>query len=202
MMKKQTLLFLTYLCIGCSAISIADAEIPDPIPVDTYDTGPGIMLRWIAPGDDGRYFGTATAYDIRYWPEPLTPDNWDRAHQLTNEPKPRPGGSLQSMFVYGIDNIESYYFAMKVVDEAGNWSALTYSVTGTLTEYVCGDVDGDGRVNVGDEVYLINYIFKYGPEPQPLASGDLNGNGYIEVGDLKYMINYIHMFGSPPICGN
>ncbi|MEZ5358275.1 MAG: dockerin type I repeat-containing protein [Candidatus Zixiibacteriota bacterium] len=202
MMKNKTLLFLAYLCIGFAVVCSADDETPDPIPVNNYDTGPGIMLRWLAPGDDGRRFGTAKAYDIRYWPEPITGDTWKVAHQLSNEPKPVPGGCFQAMFVYGIDNIQNYYFAMKAVDDAGNWSALSYSVTGELSEYICGDVDGDGRINVGDEVYLIRFIFKQGPAPQPLAAADLNGNGYVEIGDLKYMINYIHIFGPPPICGD
>ncbi|MFH1701714.1 MAG: thrombospondin type 3 repeat-containing protein [Candidatus Zixiibacteriota bacterium] len=36
-------------------------------------------------------------------------------------------------------------------------------------EFKCGDVNGDGWVNVGDPVYLINFIFKYGPPPcQPI----------------------------------
>ena len=29
----------------------------------------------------------------------------------------------------------------------------------------CGDVNCDGSVNVGDAVYLINYVFKSGTEP-------------------------------------
>ncbi|MEE9442692.1 MAG: thrombospondin type 3 repeat-containing protein [candidate division Zixibacteria bacterium] len=36
-------------------------------------------------------------------------------------------------------------------------------------EFQCGDVNGDGWVNVGDPVYLINFLFKYGPPPcQPI----------------------------------
>lgn len=35
-----------------------------------------------------------------------------------------------------------------------------------------GDTNGDGATNIGDAVYLINFIFKYGPEPvEPDAAG-------------------------------
>jgi len=29
----------------------------------------------------------------------------------------------------------------------------------------CGDTNGDGKVDVADAVYVMNYIFKGGPEP-------------------------------------
>lgn len=201
-MKKHILLFFVFLSFGSAAICQVDDESPVAIPVDNYDTGPGIMLRFYAPGDDGRFFGTAAAYDIRYWPEPLTPETWDNANQVVNEPKPLPGGNRQAIFIPGFENADTYYFAMKAVDDAGNWSALSHSVTGELVEYICGDIDGDGGITVGDEVYLINFIFKYGPYPQPLASADVNGNGFVETGDLKYMINYVHAHGPAPICGD
>jgi hypothetical protein len=30
---------------------------------------------------------------------------------------------------------------------------------------VAGDSNCDGTLNVGDPVYMINYVFKHGPEP-------------------------------------
>ncbi len=201
MMKKTILLFFALLAASVNSPVLSDDDSSYYIPIGNYSTGPGIMLRWYAPGDDGRIYGTAKEYDIRYWNTPLTPENWDNAFQLDYEPKPLPGGNAQSMFVYGIDNIESVYFAMKAVDDMGNWSALSHSVTGQIVEYICGDINGDGNVSVGDEVYLINFIFKFGPFPQPLASADVNGNQYVETGDLKYLINYIYKSGLSPICG-
>ena len=40
--------------------------------------------------------------------------------------------------------------------------------------YVCGDASGDGNVNVGDIVYLLNYMFPGGPAPDPLESADVS----------------------------
>ncbi|MCP4566944.1 MAG: hypothetical protein GY841_05120, partial [FCB group bacterium] len=31
--------------------------------------------------------------------------------------------------------------------------------------YICGDANSDGALNVGDAVYMINYVFKNGPAP-------------------------------------
>ncbi len=35
------------------------------------------------------------------------------------------------------------------------------------SDYVCGDANGDGSLNVGDAVFMINYVFKGGPGPEP-----------------------------------
>lgn len=66
-----------------------------------------------------------------------------------------------------------------------------------------GDINiagGDGVINIGDVVYLINYLFKGGPAPVPLKAGDVNCDGTIEVGDVVYLINYLFKGGPPPCC--
>ena len=56
-----------------------------------------------------------------------------------------------------------------------------------------GDANGDGQVNVGDPVYIINYVFKGGPAPSPysICSGDANGDCITNVGDAVYLINWM-----------
>ncbi|MEZ5359279.1 MAG: C10 family peptidase [Candidatus Zixiibacteriota bacterium] len=68
------------------------------------------------------------------------------------------------------------------------------------TGYVCGDANGDSTVNVGDAVYLINYIFKSGPSPIPEEAGDADGGGSVNVGDAVYLINHIFNGGPAPVC--
>jgi subtilisin family serine protease len=65
-----------------------------------------------------------------------------------------------------------------------------------------GDATNDGSVNVGDPVYLLNFIFEDGPTPQPdILTGDANCSGDIDVSDAVYIINYIFREGpAPPIC--
>ena len=66
--------------------------------------------------------------------------------------------------------------------------------------YLCGDASGDDLIDVGDVVYLINYLFKSGPAPNPLVSGDANSDGMVDVGDVIYLINYLFKAGPEP-CG-
>jgi hypothetical protein len=66
----------------------------------------------------------------------------------------------------------------------------------------CGDVNGDGEVDVGDIVYLVGYLYAGGspPECDPVnACGDANGNGVVNVGDICYLFNYMFRGGPPPV---
>jgi hypothetical protein len=66
--------------------------------------------------------------------------------------------------------------------------------------YICGDVNGDGELNVGDSVFLIAFIFKGGPEPENFRLGDANGDDEVNVGDVVYMLAHIFHNGPDPIC--
>lgn len=61
-----------------------------------------------------------------------------------------------------------------------------------------GDANGDGGVNTGDPVYLINYVFKSGPTPPTTYQGDANGDGLVNIGDAVYLIAHIFQGGPPP----
>ncbi len=70
----------------------------------------------------------------------------------------------------------------------------------TILGFTFGDANGDKEVNVADAVYLINYVFKGGPAPDPIEAGDANCDGQVNVGDAVYLITYIFHAGPPPGC--
>jgi hypothetical protein len=63
-----------------------------------------------------------------------------------------------------------------------------------------GDANADSAVNIGDAVYIINYVFRGGPAPQIIAQADPNGDCKVNVGDAVYLVNYIFRSGPAPIC--
>ncbi|MGB2980368.1 MAG: dockerin type I repeat-containing protein, partial [Candidatus Zixiibacteriota bacterium] len=67
--------------------------------------------------------------------------------------------------------------------------------------YVYGDANFDQTVDVGDVVYLTNYLYKGGSAPVPPAAGDANGDCTIDVGDVVYLVNYLFKGGPPPVEG-
>ena len=67
-------------------------------------------------------------------------------------------------------------------------------------QYVCGDADASGSVNLLDVTYVINYLYKDGPEPVPPEGADADGNGSINLLDVTHVINYLYKQGPDPIC--
>ncbi|MBU1317849.1 MAG: M28 family peptidase [candidate division Zixibacteria bacterium] len=69
---------------------------------------------------------------------------------------------------------------------------------GDACEFVCGDADASGIVDIDDVVYLIAYIFASGPAPDPLESADADCSGGVDIDDAVYIIGYIFSGGSAP----
>lgn len=65
-------------------------------------------------------------------------------------------------------------------------------------EYVCGDANGSGGVDIDDVVFLIAYIFTAGTAPDPIESGDANCSGAVDIDDVVYLIAYIFSGGNVP----
>ncbi|MDH4223578.1 MAG: dockerin type I domain-containing protein [candidate division Zixibacteria bacterium] len=63
-----------------------------------------------------------------------------------------------------------------------------------------GDANYDGDLSASDVIYLVNYLFKGGPYPQPLPAGDANCDGEITVSDTIYLINFLFKGGPSPGC--
>ncbi len=63
-----------------------------------------------------------------------------------------------------------------------------------------GDTSGDGVVDAGDVVSLINYLFRGGDIPDPLCRGDANGDAVVNPSDVVGLINYLFRAGPPPEC--
>jgi len=81
--------------------------------------------------------------------------------------------------------------------------AMTTRMVQELIPQICGDVQNDGVVNVGDVVYLVTYLYKGGPAPVcPSDRGDVNNDEVINVGDVVYLVTYLYKSGPAPSCTN
>jgi len=86
--------------------------------------GDSLTLAWTDTGDDST-IGTATQTELRLFTAPITLSNWDVATMVPGAPTPGPSGTAETMIVRGLTNGVTYYFAVRLADEAGNWSDIS-----------------------------------------------------------------------------
>jgi hypothetical protein len=64
---------------------------------------------------------------------------------------------------------------------------------------VLGDVNETGTINSADIIYMVNYVFKGGPEPScSSTAGDVNCTGSTNSADIIFLVNYVFKGGPPP----
>ena len=66
-----------------------------------------------------------------------------------------------------------------------------------LQEFVRGDGNGDGMLDIGDAVYNLDYLFNDGPTIC-MDAQDTNDDGGVDIGDPVYSLNYQFTMGAPP----
>jgi len=105
-----------------------------------------------------------------------------------------------------------------VLDLSNNIYVTGYSEVGTgrfyntdyatvkyvQSDYICGDVNDDGIINLSDVIYLADYYLKSGnPPPDPRCRANANGENDLNLSDVIYIANYKLKGGPPPQdCGN
>ena len=66
--------------------------------------------------------------------------------------------------------------------------------------FICGDMNNDGKVNIMDVGFMINYLYRGGPAPNPAEIADVNASGNLNIMDVTYFINYLYKAGPLPNC--
>jgi len=96
---------------------------------------------------------------------------------------------------------DSLYFITATATDVNGRSAMASS----MSLYKCGgngvlgDYNDDGVSNIGDALFLIDFIYKDGPPPTGGAGrGDANCDGNIDINDVIYIIKYVLSKGDEP----
>jgi hypothetical protein len=117
-----------------------------------------------------------------------------------------PGESFVDSQTYTLDstwNDKNCYVAVFVQRDDLDRPVLRSAQSGLFQtlNWVSGDANGDGAVDVTDITYLREYLFVHGLPPDPLPSGDPNSDCIINVADIVYLINYVFIGGPEPSNG-
>ena len=88
--------------------------------------------------------------------------------------------------------------SMLVTEERAAILPAFYGGNITVLPYLPGDPNHDGVIDIGDVVYLINYLYRDGDPPDPIEAGDCNCDQMVDLGDVVYLINYLYRGGQAP----
>ena len=95
--------------------------------------------------------------------------------------------------ISGLHYNTTYWWMVNATDNgSGQTSTAFYTFTTRRINLTRGDANRDGVINAADIVYLVNYLYKYGPAPNPLWLGDFMVDGIVNVGDIVALTNYLY----------
>ncbi len=107
-----------------------DHTPPDNITITVIGrTQNSLTLSWTTVGDDGMGGGPAKEYYIRLHTVPPGNDIWawwEAAGQVFPTPIPKPPGSIEQFTLTDLEPNRQYYIGIRVLDEAGNASAIAF----------------------------------------------------------------------------
>ncbi len=99
-------------------------------------------------------------------------------------------------------NYGDFNFRIRANDANGSYrDSADYSISLQPGVGLPGDANNSGLVNMLDITYLINFLYKSGPQPpiRPLADPDRSCT--INMLDITYLINFLYKGGAVPLMG-
>jgi hypothetical protein len=131
---------------------------------------------------------------------------WLSVGHMTGSIDPYSSGSVDVIFKAGELDLGLYTGQVGVScnDPLNPSRIVPVSLTVADESFICGDVDKSGAVDIDDIVFLVEYIFAYGPPPDPLVSGDVHRtecpNVVVDIDDVTHLVAYVFGVGDPPDC--
>ena len=161
---------------------LAAGRLPDAMSPEWSDV-PGTINVFT---DSGSCFATVN------WTPPIATDNCTIVDEFSSHV---PGEE------FSIGTTTVVYTA---IDSGQNFAEATFDIIVTdpsgLCEpsYIRGDANADLGVDVGDTVFVLQYLFNGGADPDCLDSADVNDDQSIDVADVVYELGFLFTMGSAP----
>lgn len=77
-------------------------------------------------------------------------------------------------------------------------SICSIVVAGLDPQFVRGDVNEDGAVNLADPISILGYLFGGADPPNCFDAADANDSGAVDIADVIYLLDYLFTSGLPP----
>jgi len=173
-------------------------------------------------GSDSGFGLDLVGYDAAYTQDSGGNDYTDRI--IPCDVNPDLGGNQSATVWSGEDNGQVYGVAIHYLSEFAPVISQTWEFGGyggdqttlaqlyvdalesqggpppTGTEFLRGDGNDDGGVNIADAVYLLNALFVPGsPQTSCTDTQDTNDDGGVNIADAVFVLNALFVPGSPPL---
>ena len=187
---------------GLTALALAGALLCLAMHGSAQAAGASLWVAWTATGDDGLK-GQAARYDLRYSTMPAAGSIqtwWSQATRVSGVRTPSRSGVVDSVLVTGLSPATTYYFVLRIADEALNWSSFSNvasaETAGTPAPASVPPSPIEGEESADLNAYPnpasggpIRFELRVGgtePRPVHIRVFDLNGHVVAEVADTTY----------------
>jgi hypothetical protein len=65
-------------------------------------------------------------------------------------------------------------------------------------QFIRGNANGDGVINITDGIYILNFLFLGGETPECLDAADSNNDDIVNITDGIYVLNFLFLGGGDP----
>lgn len=123
------------------------------------------------------------------------------AENLPNNSTFIDSGNGAGSFAFHPDTTQAGVYNVRFIASDGELKdTLLVQITVVNCTAKAGDTNANSLVNLGDIVYLVNFVFKGGPAPSPICRGDANGSGGAPaLPDIIYLVNFVFKGASSPV---
>ena len=195
------------VCCASSSPSIINNIISNNLDgegiASLYDSYPVVCYNNVWNNIDGNFYGCPTGMGDTIWGVNFNDTHCDSFYNIIRDP----------LFA---DSINFELLCNSPCIDAGDPDIYVRPDSGGCRidmgaheyPYILGDANSDsiitpkesriGAVNIGDIVFLINYLFQSGLAPCPYHAGDTNCDGEINLADIVCLINYLFRGGVLP----
>ena len=108
------------------------------------------------------------------------------------------------------DSLMNIFYMQNVPEEfiSYTYPYISGYTINTIVEYAVlidqldyrGDINKNGAVDIGDVVFLINYLFRGYSPPNPIYTGDVTCDQVVNIEDIVFIVNYLFRHGPISRC--
>ena len=106
-------------------------------------------------------------------------------------------GAIRLLTLHVADNVDEGVYAIQIKNASysktdGTLVTLPNTTSSvTVEDYVLGDVNGNGGVDIGDAVSIVNYLVGKESSTFVAKAADTNKNGQVDIGDAVTIVNFL-----------